>query len=299
MGIGLLLYYYNFALSTSLSNYKQPEYKIMGTINLSKRIAAFAAAALIAIPSFAQNNVFSEIVNGVNSFNSIASQYNQEPQAYPRQQVTAMGVFNSLQGTRAAGLVIGMNVNGTKSGDEQTGSPMDKFNIGFASKIGLPLGFSLQPAIMYNVKKINLKSVAERDVLSSSVGFIEIPVQLQWGPNFGKFRPYIFGEPFVGYGIKETTNIKTYLQDTAVGVLTEQVDVQELKEDFINKLEYGVGAGAGFSIGPLQFSAKYYRNLGNLYIDETNYKEIGDIFSAAMKENSYIDGFTFSIGLIF
>lgn len=230
----------------------------------------------------------------------------------------AMNLLGGLKGTTVAGVIVGVNFGG-KADEEKTGSALDRFNVGFATRIGLPLGFALQPSIMYTTKKLSVKGMVDKTSLLTSVGFIEVPVQLQWGITLkNSFRPFIFAEPFIGYGI--TQKNKLFGDFSLEGILSgsdgllsgtmdeeqsgeieipEIPDMKEIKDQIVNKLEYGVGGGVGVSYGPAQLYLKYYRNLGKLYADDNKTGSLGEAIKTSMKEKNYISGVTLSLGLVF
>ena len=85
------------------------------------------------------------------------------------------------------------------------------------------------------------------------VGFAEILVQVQWGPDLLLFRPYVFAEPFIGYRLHED--------------IFSSSDISYADE--MKKLEYGFGVGAGIDIWKLQVSAKWFWNMGTIYRGES------------------------------
>ena len=126
-----------------------------------------------------------------------------------------------------------------------------QYHVGVTYKMSLG-AFAIQPSILYNMKgtKMNIAELSSTE-LDYKTGYIEIPVQLQLGLNLGLARLYGFAEPFIGYAI---TNAAT-------------LSGQDLKADWNNvknRLEYGVGLGAGVElIKHVQVSVRYFWNLGN------------------------------------
>ena len=128
-----------------------------------------------------------------------------------------------------------------------------QYHVGVTYKMSLG-AFAIQPSILYNMKgtKMNIAESSSIE-LDYKTGYIEIPVQLQLGLNLGLARLYGFAEPFIGYAI---TNAAT-------------LSGQDLKADWNNvknRLEYGVGLGAGVElIKHVQVSVRYFWNLGDMY----------------------------------
>ena len=120
---------------------------------------------------------------------------------------------------------------------------MTQWHGGITYKFDLPVGFQIQPALLYNVKGANLKSEYGR---SLSVGYLEFMVPVQWGVDLILFRPFLEVAPFVGYGLNGCGDLKTMWKETG------------------QKLEYGVGLGGGLQIWRFQVNARYNWNFGKL-----------------------------------
>lgn len=129
-----------------------------------------------------------------------------------------------------------------------------QYHVGLTYKASLGL-IAIQPSLIYNMKgtELDVTDLAATK-LDMKTGFIELPVQVQLGFNLGIARIYGFAEPFIGYAITNTGS----LGGTAL---------KDLKwENIKNRLEYGVGLGAGIElIKHVQVSVKYFWNLGDLY----------------------------------
>ena len=138
-----------------------------------------------------------------------------------------------------------------------------QFQAGIVYKADLGAGFAVQPSLTYQVKGANVDQ-GNNVVSKSKSGFVELGLGAQWGPDLLAFRPFLFVEPFVGYGVTggETIGWSNLSEDllkkygTALG---------EAK----NKLEYGVGAGIGLEItSHIQLSCQLYRNFGKLFTED-------------------------------
>lgn len=133
------------------------------------------------------------------------------------------------------------------------------YHVGIAYKMDLGL-IKVQPAIIYNVKGAKVGNVINKATEGAvtagdfeyKTGSIEVPVQLQAGIDLGIVRAYGILEPFVGYQI---TNTAQTTGGTKIDVKWDEVK---------NKLEYGVGLGAGVElIEHVQVAVRYFWNLGN------------------------------------
>ena len=118
---------------------------------------------------------------------------------------------------------------------------MTQWHAGIAYKFNLPLGFHLQPTLLYNVKGANLKW---SDI---SVGYLELMASIQWGVDLILFRPFLDVSPFVGYAVNNFGDLSSIWKKDG------------------NPLEYGVGLGGGLDIWRFQISARYNWNFGRLF----------------------------------
>ena len=154
---------------------------------------------------------------------------------------------------------------------------------GFAYNIPLGLGFAFQPELIYNVKGFNWNGLNEGDGSKewdkAKYGYVEVPLQLQWGIDLVMLRPYAFVEPFAGYAVTGSKVINS----------------QKAKIDFENaksRLEYGLGVGAGLEfMSKVQLSFKYFWNFENAQ----SFTEIKD----TVKDGKSFNGLIFSVGLFF
>lgn len=151
---------------------------------------------------------------------------------------------------------------------------------GVAYNLPLGAGFNLQPMLLYNVKGFNWEG-SNADALKEQAGkfgYVELPVQLQWGPDLLLLRPYLLAEPFVGYAV---TGSKVINSERA------KVDWSNMK----SRVEYGVGVGAGVEIyNRVQVSFKYYWN----FEDATQWSDITD----KVKGKGF-SGLLFTAGIFF
>ena len=128
------------------------------------------------------------------------------------------------------------------------------WNVGLTYGLDLPLGFSLQPSLVYHQKGANIV-----DGVSQNMGFIELPVSVQWGPDLLLFRPFVDVTPYIGYALSNS-----FKADVA-GLLQFSNDSWEGRKRF----EYGLGVGAGIDVWKFRVTARYNWNFGSLYgVDE-------------------------------
>ena len=156
---------------------------------------------------------------------------------------------------------------------------MTQYHVGATVRFKLPMGFSIQPSLIYQVKG------AKTEVLTIdseiNVGYLELPVSFQWGPDLLLFRPFVDVSPFVGYGL----NTSNWSELTG-----------EVKNvwDYKNRWEYGIGLGGGLEIWKLQVVARYNWDLGS-FVQPEAFGQLGQAVKEAMK----FGGVTLSVALLF
>lgn len=163
------------------------------------------------------------------------------------------------------GVMGGFTSSAAKIKDVDTKS-VSLYHIGLTAAFPVGGGFSIQPSILYQVKGASADNLGDMTVsdlgksFETKVGYLEVPVQIQWGPDLMLFRPYVFAEPFVGYKISSSNN-----------------ETAKVFKDELKKVEYGLGLGAGIDVWRLQISAKYFWNFGKIY-------ETGDTAESTIRD---------------
>ena len=176
--------------------------------------------------------------------------------------------------------IVGGYTSSSMKMQEMTFKSSAGVHAGFAYNLPLGAGFSLQPELIYNVKGYNWQGDKDAAVLQEKAkfGYVEIPVQLQWGPDLLLLRPYVLAEPFAGFAVTGKKIIEK-------GETTVDWD------SFKSRLEYGVGVGAGIEIyNRVQVSFKYYWN----FEDATQWSDVTD----KVKGKGF-SGLTFTAGIFF
>ncbi|MCR5520159.1 MAG: PorT family protein [Bacteroidales bacterium] len=181
--------------------------------------------------------------------------------------IALTAIFFAVNANAQFGIIAG--VTSTQTDYESAwanAKDINQFHVGATVKVPLPLGFAVQPGIIYNMKGSSIGSITAEGSestfsIDSKTGFLEVPVQIQWGIDLaGVVRPYVFAEPFVGYAITNETS-------TDFNVSTVNIEnTDESWDNVKNRLEYGFGLGAGVElIKHLQVSVRYFWNMGELY----------------------------------
>jgi hypothetical protein len=176
------------------------------------------------------------------------------------------------------------------------------YHVGVFYKFDLGAGFAVQPTLAYQMKGASLaQNIEGKDIkvaaqsIETKTGFIELSAPVQWGLDLLMFRPFVFVEPFVGYGITGTENYS--LADNSVDMEKIGAAAKEVK----NNLEWGFGVGGGVEIAShLQISVQWFKNLGMLYNDG---KIDGEAALTAVKDNykniQNYNGIKVSLGILF
>lgn len=173
---------------------------------------------------------------------------------------------------------------------------IDTYHAGIVYKLNLPLGFSIQPGVLYNMKGQALETqLADMEQYTLNVnmktGYLQVPVRVAWGLKLAFFEPFIFAEPYAGYAI--TTESKAEAKTTAEQALLEAAanaagiklntsNSDDNKWAGRNRLEYGVALGAGFELfDKIAVSAKYIWDMGTFFTEEDGEASVKDQASAA------------------
>ena len=151
------------------------------------------------------------------------------------------------------------------------------FHAGFTYKFNLPVGFSIQPSLVYHMKAAATET--DNVDVNLKVGYLELPLSIQWGPDLLIFRPFLDVSPFIGYGLNFN-----YAAGIPGGAEMDKGDWNDLR-----RFEYGLGLGGGLEIWKFQFTCRYHWNLGNLAAAES--------VKAVTKTN--FNGVTLSVALLF
>ena len=170
--------------------------------------------------------------------------------------IAIAALFVALSANAQIGIVAGLTSSSTNVEAAVADiKNVNQYHVGITYKIGIGNMLAIQPALIYNMKGTQLGDIAGLDDVDVDykTGYLELPVQVQLGFGIGSIaRVYGFAEPFVGYAI---TNQVQGLGDTVKNW-----------DNVKNRLEYGVGLGAGVELfRHLQVSVKYFWDLGDVY----------------------------------
>ena len=147
------------------------------------------------------------------------------------------------------------------------------YHAGLTYKFNLPAGFAVQPSLLYNMKASNVDEVLDgASKFDFKMGYLELPVSLQWGPDLLLFRPFLDVSPYVGYALN--TDFVNQWAD-------------------LNRLEYGVGLGGGLEIWKIQVACRYNWNFGPLF------NASGNVAKGVRLDDANFGGVSLSVALLF
>ncbi len=155
------------------------------------------------------------------------------------------------------GVTAGLNFNTAKFTEVDV-KARTGWNAGVTCLLDLPLGFSVQPSLVYSQKNANITKT-----VSQNMGYLELPVSVQWGPDLLVLRPFLDVTPYIGYAIANKTQLKADI----AGLVSAEAETREW--DGKQRFEYGLGVGGGVNVWKLQVVARYCWNFGSLYTNET------------------------------
>ena len=138
----------------------------------------------------------------------------------------SMAVASAQQLGVKGGLTLS-TMNGASSPKDN--KAMVLYEAGVLYKADLGAGFAIQPALAYQVKGATLKQAND---VKSKTGFVELSLGAQWGPDLLAFRPYVFVEPYGGYGVTGNESLTT-LRPDGTPVAADKINqaLAELKEE--------------------------------------------------------------------
>lgn len=162
---------------------------------------------------------------------------------------------------RRFGIKAGVNVTDLNVENVESVGALG-YQAGISWQFDLPLGFAIQPDILYHVTATRLDQVQDQ----LGFGYVKVPVNIQWGLRLAdrKIRIFAQASPFVGYAVTQTGDVNSILGDYAddldkLGVNTGNLD----KWANVNRFSYGAGLGGGIQLGIFQLTAHYNWDFGN------------------------------------
>lgn len=182
------------------------------------------------------------------------------------------------------GITGGTGWNQSKLTQIVNEKPSVGWNAGITLGVDLPLGFSLQPTLRYHQKNALLT-----DAVGQKMGYLEMPVSVQWGPDLLIFRPFLDVTPYVGYALSN----ETYASLSSLSLSLNDKSWQG-KE----RLEYGLGLGGGIEVWRFQVVVRYNWNFGQLY-NVKEWNDIKDHLGDLNAENANFSGVSLDLSFFF
>lgn len=213
-------------------------------------------------------------------------------------------LFVAASANAQLGVVAGVTSTSTNLNDAYTDiaktQSVTQYHAGLVLNLNLPLGFSVQPGIIYNMKGQSLSNqiLNEEVQIDTKTGFLEVPVRVAWGFDIANVvKPFLFVEPFVGYAINTETTAK-FKDDLTLelveAILPEGTKLETSNSDADkwvdrNRISYGLGVGAGvLALKRVSLSVKYYWDMGAAFTTSEDGKTSSSI-SASQMSNALKD----------
>jgi len=152
--------------------------------------------------------------------------------------ILCFGVLANAQGFIVKG---GWNYSASSVKDIKDGRNGWHAGIGYQTESSH--GFSFQPELLWKVSGLKLS-----DGLDPKLCYLEVPLNVQWGPDLLIARPFVFGGPYLGY------RVVTRFKDEPTSQLMDAFSK--------DKFEFGLGLGLGINIWKLQIAGRFNWNLG-------------------------------------
>ena len=166
------------------------------------------------------------------------------------------------------------------------------YHAGITYKFHLPLGFAIQPSLLYNMKASQVDgALADLSKFDYRMGYLELPVSLQWGPDLLLFRPFLDVSPYIGYALN---NSYSAAGDSAARLSLDFVN----RWAGVNRLEYGIALGGGLEVWKIQVTCRYNWNFGNLF-DTSGVDDIIGKSRSVKLDDANFGGVTLSAALFF
>lgn len=178
------------------------------------------------------------------------------------------------------GVIAGMTFSHAGNDDLNRG-PMTNYHVGLVYRLSLPRGFSFEPALIYHRKGAKL----DEGRMDVKMGYVEVPLSIQWGPDLMVFRPFLDVTPFVGVAVNNKL--------TASGLGSINNEWKGL-----NRFEGGLGVGVGLDIWKMQVIGRYIWNFGSVAGDSVSSGAYGTLVNTALSDRNF-RGFMFSATFLF
>lgn len=228
--------------------------------------------------------------------------------------IAVLSIVTAVQANAQMGIVAGFTSSSTSIDTKSfDASSVALYHVGLTYKLELGAGLAIQPELIYQMKGATLKVATENggtvaDVASAVVGtlqtktgYLELPVEVQYGFDLGIAKPYLFVAPFLGYAITTKETSDGLAAGVSSLITNNNGEITAWADSAKNRLEYGIGGGIGVELlSRIQVSVQYFKNLGSLYKDGNtpNADAISESIKDVVKTGNY-GGIKFSAVLFF
>jgi len=137
------------------------------------------------------------------------------------------------------GIVAGQNIATIKSKKGTSQDIITGLMGGVAFQIVWPKGLAVQPEVLYSQKGCMFSGSG----LKYDIDYIEVPIKVMYRLHMAEVKPFAFAAPYGAYALRIAEN----------GNMTSD----DVFSNEINKLDFGISAGAGFDVWKIQLSFKY------------------------------------------
>ena len=114
----------------------------------------------------------------------------------------AVGVFLMSMASAQSlkfGVKAGFNYTNIDAPSDISGITWDSesgYHVGLVLQVKLPAGLALQPELQFSTKDAKVKDNTISETFSA--GYLQLPVNLQWGFDLEVARPFLQAGPYVG-----------------------------------------------------------------------------------------------------
>lgn len=190
--------------------------------------------------------------------------------------IALAALFVTISANAQFGIVAGLTSTHTDLEEAYADiKDVNKYHAGIVYNIKLPLGLSIQPGLLYNVKGssyTDVKENGEKVTVDFKSGNLELPVRVAWGFNILFVKPFVFAEPFLGYTLNNN-------------ITNSNGDVVKVEGFDKSKFNYGVSLGAGvLAFKHVGLTVKYYWNLGQAFDGNASFDK--DTFAGLKTQNA-------------
>lgn len=173
----------------------------------------------------------------------------------------------------AQGFIVKAGYNYSGSSVKEIKSGRSGWQAGIGYQTEATKGFSFQPELLYKVDGLKFS-----DGANLRLSHLELPLNVQWGPDLLIARPFVFAGPFVGYNFRPSGK-----------------GMSEAEISALNRFEWGVGVGLGLNIWKIQIAGKYNWNFGTF----ADVKSVQQAMAHFESLKSHPRSFEISIGFRF